>query len=215
MHRNISNICNHSDLSMLRHGGRRLLPPVLVDTLLTYLLSVSLFAVCCSTRSRCCASRTSWSSATSAVRDYQNVHTRPCPTSRHPLTPPHPQSLRFPRDIGGGIRAAMGHQQLGLIDNWLRHIRDVYYRHFDTIEDGKKTQEEKEDELCMLNIRQSVCAGTRAREDGAGAGAAPHPWCRSRSRCAAAACARHSEWRAGTTGSKSACPRRRPLAARR
>ena len=65
----------------------------------------------------------------------------------------------------------MGHQQLGLIDNWLRHIRDVYYRHFDTIEDGKKTQEEKEDELCMLNIRQSVCAGTRAREDGAGAGA--------------------------------------------
>src|SRR5215470_12142572 len=26
----------------------------------------------------------------------------------------------------GGIRAAMGRKQFGLIDNWIRHIKDVY-----------------------------------------------------------------------------------------
>ncbi len=29
----------------------------------------------------------------------------------------------------GGVKAAMGHGQMGLIDNWLRHIKDVYQAH--------------------------------------------------------------------------------------
>ncbi len=38
----------------------------------------------------------------------------------------------------GGVIAAMGNKQYGLIDNWLRHIKDVYRYHFlelDAIED--------------------------------------------------------------------------------
>lgn len=38
----------------------------------------------------------------------------------------------------GGVEAAMGHKQFGLIDNWLRNIKDVYGRHsheLDAIDD--------------------------------------------------------------------------------
>jgi carbonic anhydrase len=38
----------------------------------------------------------------------------------------------------GGVKAAMGHEQFGLIDNWLRHLKDVYRFHqeeLDAIED--------------------------------------------------------------------------------
>ncbi len=38
----------------------------------------------------------------------------------------------------GGVLTAMGNQQVGLIDNWLRHIKDVYRLHqkeLDAIED--------------------------------------------------------------------------------
>src|SRR6187549_1025779 len=34
----------------------------------------------------------------------------------------------------GGIRAALGHKQYGLIDNWIRHIKDVYRMHQDELE---------------------------------------------------------------------------------
>lgn len=29
----------------------------------------------------------------------------------------------------GGVKAAMGNQSIGIIDNWIRHIKDVYGRH--------------------------------------------------------------------------------------
>jgi carbonic anhydrase len=34
----------------------------------------------------------------------------------------------------GGVRAAMGNQKLGLIDNWLRNIKDIYRQHREKLE---------------------------------------------------------------------------------
>ncbi len=55
----------------------------------------------------------------------------------------------------GGIRAAMGHAELGLIDNWLRHIKDIREKHsaiLSRIPDLK----EREDKLCELNVIEQV-----------------------------------------------------------
>lgn len=55
----------------------------------------------------------------------------------------------------GGVRAAMTPQPLGLIDNWLRHIRDVAMAHADAlarIEDPVARQ----DRLCELNVAAQV-----------------------------------------------------------
>jgi len=51
----------------------------------------------------------------------------------------------------GGVKAAMGNTQHGLIDNWLRHIKDVQRFHaseLDLINDEKK----KYHKLCELNV---------------------------------------------------------------
>ncbi len=55
----------------------------------------------------------------------------------------------------GGIKAAMGNQQFGLIDNWIRHIKDVYRFHkaeLDTIEDEDK----KFMRFVELNVKEQV-----------------------------------------------------------
>lgn len=54
----------------------------------------------------------------------------------------------------GGIQAAMEESQHGLIDNWLRHIRDVGRFNADSLEglEGK----EKLDRLCELNVIEQV-----------------------------------------------------------
>ena len=55
----------------------------------------------------------------------------------------------------GGVRAAMSPQPLGLIDNWLRHIRDVYRFNHDqlsAIEDPIARQ----NRLAELNVETSV-----------------------------------------------------------
>jgi len=54
----------------------------------------------------------------------------------------------------GGIKAAIDGQQHGLIDNWLRHIRDVRRFHADKLEG--LDQDEKLDALCELNVVEQV-----------------------------------------------------------
>lgn len=54
----------------------------------------------------------------------------------------------------GGIHAAMGDQQLGLIDHWLRHIKDVYRFNEDKLKDLPVA--EQEDLLCELNVIEQV-----------------------------------------------------------
>jgi len=51
----------------------------------------------------------------------------------------------------GGVKAAMGNEQHGLIDNWLRHIKDVQ-RFYTSELDLIKNEQEKYDKLCELNV---------------------------------------------------------------
>lgn len=55
----------------------------------------------------------------------------------------------------GGIAAAMGNTELGLIDNWLRNIKDIYSKHQSQLE-SVKTQKERQDLLCELNVLEQV-----------------------------------------------------------
>lgn len=55
----------------------------------------------------------------------------------------------------GGVAAALGSKHVGLIDNWLRYIKDVYRLHqqeLNAIEDPKK----RLDRLIELNIQEQV-----------------------------------------------------------
>jgi carbonic anhydrase len=55
----------------------------------------------------------------------------------------------------GGVRAALGDSELGLIDNWLRHVRDVHQQHeraLRLIEDESR----RVDRLCELNVIEQV-----------------------------------------------------------
>lgn len=55
----------------------------------------------------------------------------------------------------GGVLASMENEQFGLIDNWLRHLKDVYRYHeaeLDAIEDKKQ----RADRLCELNVVEQV-----------------------------------------------------------
>jgi len=55
----------------------------------------------------------------------------------------------------GGVKAALENKEFGLIDNWLRNIKDVYHRHrarFKNIQD----ENAKIDLLCELNVMDQV-----------------------------------------------------------
>lgn len=55
----------------------------------------------------------------------------------------------------GGVKAAMENSDHGLIDNWLRNIKDVYKQYrdeLDAIDDGTA----RVDRLCELNVVQQV-----------------------------------------------------------
>ena len=55
----------------------------------------------------------------------------------------------------GGIQAALESCDHGLIDNWLRHIRDVYRYHRDKFE-SLESEKAKSDLLCELNVIEQV-----------------------------------------------------------
>lgn len=65
----------------------------------------------------------------------------------------------------GGVQAALEQSSLGLVDNWLRHVRDVYRQHEDellAIDDGGR----RHDRLCELNVlaqMRNVCGTTLVR----------------------------------------------------
>ncbi len=54
----------------------------------------------------------------------------------------------------GGIKAAMEKQEHGLIDNWLRHIKDVY--RFNAEKLSGLDSDKKLDLLCELNVMEQV-----------------------------------------------------------
>lgn len=55
----------------------------------------------------------------------------------------------------GGVLAAMENKQFGLIDNWLRHIKDVYRLHYKEL-DSIQVKKQKADRLVELNVIEQV-----------------------------------------------------------
>ncbi|WP_210395232.1 carbonate dehydratase [Motiliproteus sediminis] len=55
----------------------------------------------------------------------------------------------------GGVEAALGNQEFGLIDNWLRHIKDVYRFHKAKV-DECQTPRQKLNRMCELNVIEQV-----------------------------------------------------------
>ena len=55
----------------------------------------------------------------------------------------------------GGVRAAMGNDSIGIIDNWIRHIKDIYRLHatyLNAIED----EAERFNKFVELNVKEQV-----------------------------------------------------------
>lgn len=55
----------------------------------------------------------------------------------------------------GGVLAAMGNKQHGLIDNWLRHIKDVYRHHHDEL-DAIEDEDQRARRFVELNVIEQV-----------------------------------------------------------
>ena len=55
----------------------------------------------------------------------------------------------------GGVKAAMTHQSLGIINKWLRNIKDVYRMHQDEV-NFLPNDEERLNRLIELNIQEQV-----------------------------------------------------------
>lgn len=55
----------------------------------------------------------------------------------------------------GGIRAAMENHSLGIINKWLRNIKDVYKIHRDDI-DKEPNQEKRADKLVEYNVQEQI-----------------------------------------------------------
>ncbi len=55
----------------------------------------------------------------------------------------------------GGVRAAMTNENYGIINPWLKHIKDVYRFHRDEV-DALETHEQQVDRLTELNVKEQV-----------------------------------------------------------
>jgi len=55
----------------------------------------------------------------------------------------------------GGVRAALDSKEFGLIDNWLRGMKDLYMNYKDEI-DALPTEDQRVDKLCELNVINQV-----------------------------------------------------------
>ena len=55
----------------------------------------------------------------------------------------------------GGVLAALRDDRLGLVDNWLRHVQDVRWKHQAEI-DRIPTEAERHNRLCELNVIEQV-----------------------------------------------------------
>lgn len=56
----------------------------------------------------------------------------------------------------GGVAAALANQSYGMIDNWIRNIRDVYNLHSNEFEAVQNDPQKKVDLLCEFNVREQV-----------------------------------------------------------
>ena len=54
----------------------------------------------------------------------------------------------------GGVNAAIDNPQLGLINNWILHIRDLFLKHRNWL--GKLPEEQWSDKLCEINVAEQV-----------------------------------------------------------
>jgi carbonic anhydrase len=55
----------------------------------------------------------------------------------------------------GGVQAAMSHNSLGLINKWLRNIKDVYRLHQAEV-DAQPTEQDRLDRMVELNVQEQV-----------------------------------------------------------
>ncbi len=55
----------------------------------------------------------------------------------------------------GGVKAAMGNSQIGLIDNWIRHIKDVYRFHYLEL-DAIPDETQRFNRFVELNVVEQV-----------------------------------------------------------
>lgn len=55
----------------------------------------------------------------------------------------------------GGVLAALNKDKLGLVDNWLRHVQDVRWKHQAHL-DALENETQRHDRLCELNVIEQV-----------------------------------------------------------
>lgn len=55
----------------------------------------------------------------------------------------------------GGVKAAMGNTSIGIIDNWIRHIKDVYRFHHEEL-DAILDEKERFNKFVEINVKEQV-----------------------------------------------------------